>query len=90
MIHQNLNVRIQVIRETRDKQDNLIHKMLYTEKKHLIETSAQKICTKNQEKLCLQNKEYKTQYLVCNSISDKKNFSKPLQMTIFTISNTKN
>lgn len=42
MIHQNVNVRIQVIRETRDKQDNLIQKMLYTVKKHLIKTSAQK------------------------------------------------
>lgn len=43
MIHQNLNVRTQVIRETRDKQDNLILKKCYIQKKkHLIETSAQK------------------------------------------------
>lgn len=53
MIHQNLNVRIQVIRKTRDKQDNLIHKMLYTEKKHLIETSAQKNMYKKPRKALL-------------------------------------
>lgn len=54
MIHQNLNVRTQVIRETRDKQDNLILKKCYIQKKkHLIETSAQKNMYKKPRKALL-------------------------------------